>query len=177
MKPKRKAKPKPSPAYADFMARAYTMELDATERYTQFADQMEAHNNAEVAQLFRRLAQVEALHAKRILAEMGWPSVPALPVAFAWPGAEAPETPPFDELHYLMQPYHALKIALRCEEQAVAYFSGIARRKPPKPVLAAAKEMAEEEREHVKLIQEWLALVPKPTADWDHDMDPPAVTE
>ena len=175
MKPKRKKKA--SPAYADFMARAYTMELDATERYAQFAEAMEAHNNTEVAKLFRKLAQVEALHAKRILSEMGRPSMPALPAAFAWQGAEGPETAPFDELHYLMQPYHALQIALRCEQQALAYFSGIAKHNPPKQIRAAAAEMAEEEREHVKLIEEWLARVPKPAPGWDHDPDPPTMSE
>jgi len=114
-----KTKPKPSGQYADFMSRAYTMELDATERYAQFAEQLETHNNREVAQLFRKLADIEALHAKRILDEMQWPSIPALPPAYAWDGAEAPETAPFDSLHYLMQPWHALEIALRCEREAL----------------------------------------------------------
>jgi len=77
-------------AYADFMAQAYTMELDATERYAQFAEQLDTHNNREVAEMFRKLSKIEALHAKRILEEMGWPSMPALPVAFAWEGGEGP---------------------------------------------------------------------------------------
>ena len=108
--------------YADFMARAYTMELEAIERYTQFAEQLETHNNREVAQLFRKLAEIENLHAKRILQEMNWPSVPALPPAYAWDGDEGPETAPFDSLHYLMQPWHALEIALRCERDAQQYY-------------------------------------------------------
>ena len=97
--------------YADFMAQAYTMELEATERYAQFAEQLDVHNNRGVAELFRKLAAIEALHAKRILEEMGWPSLPALPVAFAGSG-EGPETAPLDALHYLMQPFHALELAL-----------------------------------------------------------------
>ena len=83
-------KPKPSTQYADFMSRAYTMELEATERYTQFAEQLETHNNREVASLFRKLAEIEKLHAKRILEEMQWPSVPAL--APAMPG-KVPKVP------------------------------------------------------------------------------------
>src|SRR3970040_1716565 len=77
-------------AYADFMAQAYTMELEATERYAQFAEQLDTHNNREVADLFRKLSAIEALHAKRILEEMGWPSLPALTPAFAWEGSEGP---------------------------------------------------------------------------------------
>ena len=163
-------------AYTDFMAQAYTMEIEASQRYTEFADQMEVHNNLEVAQLFRKLAGIEGLHAKRILDEMGWPSLPALPVAFAWESMEAPETAPFDSLHYLMQPYHALEIAPRCELQAQRYFEGIAAGKAPAKVRAAAMEMAGEEREHVRLIREWMKKVPKPAAGWDHDPDPPGTS-
>jgi len=164
-------------AYADFMAQAYSMELEATERYAQFAEQLDTHNNREVAEMFRKLSKIEALHAKRILEEMGWPSVPALPPAFAWEDAEGPETAPLDEMHYLMQPYHALQLALQCEQRAVQHFERILAGKAPKKVRAAATEMAEEEREHVRLIEAWLARVPQPDADWDEDPDPPRVTE
>ena len=167
----------PVPTLEDFMSRAYAMELEATERYAQFAEQLDTHNNREVAQLFRKLSQIEGLHAKRILEEMGWPSVPALPPAFAWESTEAPETAPFDALHYLMQPWHALEIALRCELQAVQYFDGIAAGDVPERVRAAAKEMAEEEREHVALIKEWMKKVPRPAPGWDEDPDPPRLSE
>jgi len=163
----------PVPTLEDFMSRAYAMELEATERYAQFAEQLDAHNNREVAQLFRKLAQIEGLHAKRILEEMGWPSVPALAPAFAWDGTEAPETAPFDALHYLMQPWHALEIALRCEREAQKYYEGIAASPAPQPVRDAAREMATEEAEHVRLIREWMKRVPQPSAGWDEDPDPP----
>ena len=164
--------------YADFMAQAYTMELEATERYAQFAEQLDTHNNREVADLFRKLSAIEALHAKRILEEMGWPSLPALPVAFAWEDdAEGPETAPQDALHYLMQPFHALQLALQCEQRAQKHFEAIAAGKAPKKVRAAAAEMAEEEREHVRLIKAWLARVPKPAAGWDADPDPPRMSD
>jgi len=163
--------------YAEFMARAYTMELEATERYAQFAESLEMHNNREVAQMFRKLADIEALHAKRILEEMQWPSMPALPPAYAWEGDEAPETAPFDSLHYLMQPWHALEIALRCEQEAQKYYESIAASKAPAQVRGAAREMAAEEAEHVRLIREWMQRVPQPPAGWDEDPDPPRMNE
>jgi rubrerythrin len=166
-----------SAAYEDFMSRAYTMELEAVERYAQFAEQLDSHNNKEVANLFRKLSQIEALHAKRILEEMGWPTTPALPPAYAWEGLEGPETAPFDALHYLMQPYHALEIALRCEYQAQQYYESIATSKAPRRVRDAASEMALEEREHVRLIRAWMAKVPKPAAEWDRDPDPPRMSD
>jgi rubrerythrin len=163
--------------YAEFMARAYTLELEATERYAQFAEALETHNNGEVAQMFRKLADIEALHAKRILDEMQWPSMPALPPAYAWEGDEAPETAPFDSLHYLMQPWHALQIALRCEQAAKKYYESIAASRAPLPVRKAAREMAAEEAEHVRLIREWMRRVPPPQAGWDDDPDPPRTNE
>ncbi len=173
----RKTAPKPSYDYSEFMARAYAMELEAVERYAQFAEQLDTHNNREVAALFRKLSAIEALHAKRILEEMGWPSLPVLTPAYAWEGPEAPETAPFESVHYLMHPYHALEIALACELQAQKYFEQIASGSAPKQVKAAAEEMAGEEREHVTLIRAWMKKVPKPSAGWDEDPDPPRANE
>jgi len=167
----------PVPTLDDFMARAYAMELEATERYAQFAEQLDTHNNREVAELFRKLSHIESLHAKRILEEMGWPSLPALPPAYAWESPEGPETAPPDAVHYLMQPYHALEIALRCELQAQQYFEGIAAGEAPPSVRKAAVEMADEEREHVRLIRDWLKRVPEPGPGWDEDPDPARATE
>jgi rubrerythrin len=174
-----KARPKQVPGqYAEFMARAYTIELEATERYAQFAEQLDTHNNGEVAQLFRKLSEIEAKHARRILEEMRWPSMPALTPAYAWEGLEGPETAPFDSLHYLMQPWHALEIALRCELEAQKYYEGIAAApRAPKQVRDAAREMAAEEAEHVRLVREWMQRVPQPEAGWDEDPDPPRVNE
>jgi rubrerythrin len=76
-----------------------------------------------------------------------------------------------------MQPWHALEIALRCELDAEKYYLGIAASRAPKKVRDAAKEMAAEETEHVRLIREWMKRVPKPAAGWDEDPDPPTVTE
>ena len=167
----------PVPTLDDFMARAYAMELEATERYAQFAEQLDTHNNREVAELFRKLSHIESRHAKRIIEEMGWPSLPALPPAYAWESPEGPETAPPDAVHYLMQPYHALEIALRCELLAQQYFEGIAAGEAPPGVRKAAVEMADEEREHVRLIRDWLKRVPEPGPGWDEDPDPPRTTE
>lgn len=161
-------------AYADFMAQAYTMEIEASQRYTEFADQMEVHNNPEVAQLFRKLAGIEGLHAKQILDEMGWPQMPEPVYALQWAGEEPPESAPVTELHYLMQPWHALELALRNEQRAEKFLAGIARSaKTPAVVKKLAAQMAEEEREHIRLIRDWMTRVPKPDRDWNRDPDPP----
>ena len=115
-------KKKPAAGYAEFMARAYVMEMDASERYADFADQMEVHNNPEVAELFRKLSHIEGLHAQRILEEMGWKQPPRALLSWRWDeDPEPPETAPVTELHYLMQPWHALELGLKNERRALKF--------------------------------------------------------
>jgi rubrerythrin len=161
-------------AYADFMAQAYTMEIEAAQRYTEFAEQMEVHNNPEVAQLFRKLAAIEGLHAKQVLDEMGWPQMPEPVYALQWAGGEPPESAPVTEVHYRMTPWHALELALGNELRAEKFFNNLARsRATPAEVRKLAAEMAYEENEHVRLIREWMKRVPQPDADWSRDPDAP----
>jgi len=164
--------------YAEFMARAYVMEVDASERYDDFADQMEVHNNLEVAQLFRKLSRIEGLHAKRILQEMRWKRPPQALPAWRWDDAEPPETTAVTDLHYLMQPWHALEMALTNERRAEKFFARIVRSgAAPAAVKKIAAEMAEEEREHVRLIRAWMKRVPQPEPGWDRDPDPPVYSD
>ena len=176
-KPAKRRSTGSSTALEDFMKQAYAMELEASTRYAEFADQMEVANNRDVAELFRKLAGIEKLHADKILEHMGWREPPPDLVPFRWEGLEGAETGEHNGLHYLMQPYHALKIALTNEEGAAKLFASVARKKLPPAVLAAAREMAEEEREHVELVKAWIARVPKPEKDWDVDLDPPNVND
>jgi rubrerythrin len=158
----------------ELMAYAYALEIEAAERYAEFADAMEAHNNRAVEELFRKLARIEHKHAEQILEEMGWTAPPSSPIGgYQWQGLEGPETADFATLHYLMQPFHALEIALLNEKRAFEFFSGLVRRATTDKVKRAAKEMAGEEAEHVRLIEDWMKKVPRPEPQWDVDLDPP----
>jgi len=156
----------------EFMAYAWAMEVEAAERYAELAEQMNTHHNTEVAELFLRLARIEGKHRDQIMQQMGWTQPPETG-AFRWDTPEGPETTDYGELHYLMKPYHALKLAEHNERRAAEFFEHFAAARVPAGVRAAAAEMAEEEREHVRLIQEWLAKYPEPEAGWDEDLDPP----
>jgi len=162
----------------EFMAQALAMEREAAQRYSDFADAMEIHNNREVAALFRKMAGIERKHAARIMVEMGWKDTPALPSGKpSWEGFEAPETTPGDEVHYLMQPYHALQLALLNEQRAERFFARLARAATVESVRAAARELQAEEREHVKLVRAWMKKLPKPDRYWANDPDPASYTD
>lgn len=161
-------------SYEAFMAQAVAMEVEAAQRYEELADAMETHNNVEVANLFRKLAGIEAKHAQSLLVQMGWTTPPAAPDAvFDATGSEGPETAASEGLHYLMQPYHALQIALASEERAERFFARMALAADTDEVRKAALEMRDEEHDHVELVKAWLAKVPPPSPDWSEDPDPP----
>jgi rubrerythrin len=162
---------------AELRALALAMEREAAQRYGEFADAMEIHNNIEVAELFRKMAKIEAGHATTILSQMGWHDAP--PVASdAWLDAiEGPETPRGDEVHYLMQPWHALSIALACEERAERFYGRLAGLAKESSVRDAARELQREEREHITLVRQWMGRVEKPADGWPVDPDPPRYTD
>src|ERR1022692_671359 len=162
----------------EFMAQALAMEREAAQRYSDLADAMEMHNNREAAALFRKMAGIERKHATRIMVEMGWKDMPATPSRKpSWEGFEAPETTPGDEVHYLMQPYHALQLALVNEQRAERFFAQLARTATVEAASAAAPELQAEELEHVKLVRAWMKKLPKPDRDWANDPDPATYTD
>ena len=171
------AKAAPVASASEFMAHAYAMEAEAAERYAEFADSMEVHNNREVAELFRKLSRIEQRHADQILEQMGWKQSPVASANYRWEGTEGPETADPTELHYLMQPYHALQIALLNEKRARDFFAHLAKVTTNAGVRKGALEMQEEEAEHVRLIEEWLKRTPKPDPNWEADQDPPVLSD
>ena len=159
----------------ELMAQALQMELAAAQRYTEFADMMEVHNNPEVVQWFRKMADVEGLHASQIMAQMGWSEVP-LPATTAAPVAQDfddIESAQGDEVHYLMQPWHVLQLALASEERAEHFFAQLASLATVESVRQAALSLQQEEHHHVELVKAWLQKVPQPDSNWDVDPDPP----
>jgi rubrerythrin len=162
----------------DFMAQAWEMEIEAAQRYTDFADSMEMHNNREVAAMFRTMANYETKHADEIMATMGWSESPPVTArSGGWPGYEAPETPGIDDVHYLMRPWHALQLALAAEQRAERFFAELVRVATDSAVREAARALQAEEQEHVRLVLEWMKKVPQPDKDWAVDPDPPRYTD
>jgi rubrerythrin len=157
---------------AEFMAYACAMEVEAADRYAELADQLSTHHNREVSDLFAKLARIEGKHRDQILARMGWTMAPD-GASCTWETPEGPETTDYGSLHYLMTPYHALKLAEHNERRAVEFFEHLAASRVPAEVRDLALEMAGDEREHVQLIQEWLARTPPPVPGWNEDPDPP----
>lgn len=170
--------PKNLTSIGELLAHAKAMEDEACERYTELADQMDVHNNPEVAELFRKMAEVEQIHVRKIIERAGDMELPHIPPwEYRWVGNEAPQTVSVTDAHYLMQPYHALKLALKAEKRGFAFYTSVIETHTEESILELARELQEEEREHVAEIEAWLKKIPKPEDDWDEDPDPPAHQE
>jgi rubrerythrin len=162
----------------ELMRQALVMENEAAQRYAELADAMDTHNNREVAALFRKMAEIEGRHGAQIMAMMGWKEPPAPPSGRpGWEGFEGPETTAGDEVHYLMQPYHALQLALLNEQRAERFFARLVRAARVESVRKAARKLQAEEREHVALVRAWMKRVPRPDRYWANDPDPARYTD
>jgi rubrerythrin len=170
-------KPPTLNSVAEFFAQALAIETEATERYTLLADQMEVHNNQEIAAIFRKMAQIEAEHRDEVARRAGGALVAGRPASFSWIGPDGPETIDFEDVHYLMTPHRALTLARFNEERAVRYFEAIAAAATDPEIAAFAAEMADDERKHVAWVDQWLTESKPDDADWDEDPDPPIYSE
>lgn len=163
---------------ADLFAVAYRIEADAVERYNLLADQMEVHNNPELANVFRDLSRAEGIHAEEIRRMAGDIDVIAhgrrMP---RWSRGESPEEADLGSAHYLMTPWHALQLALAGEKRALAFFTSIAATAKDPKIKKMAEEFVEEEAEHVNLVHRLLRKYPPPAQSWAQDSDPPTPQE
>ncbi len=162
---------------AEFFAQALAIEVEATERYNLLADQMEVHNNREIAAIFRKMALIEAEHRNEIARRAGDALVGGRPASFSWTGPDGPEAIDFEDIHYLMTPYRALMLARFNEERAVKYFEAIAAAAIDPQIAAFAAEMAADERNHVIWVDQWLGQFAPDEPGWDDDLDAPVHSE
>ena len=156
-----------------FLAYSVALEEEAAERHDELADMMEVHNNPEVAETFRKLAHYSRLHAREIRDHSEGSDLPVIaPWDFAWEGMEGPETADISEMNYLMSTHQALNIAIGNEKRAHDFYYNISRDSPDEAVRALAGEFADEEKEHLALLEKWLENCPEPDAEV-YDPDPP----
>jgi len=162
---------------ADLLVHANELEAEAAERYEDLAAQMEIHNNPAVAKLFKAMAIIEGKHVEHLAALSKGHDLPELnPSDFTWPDLEAPESVPIGKGHYQMTEHDALALALECEKNALAFYSGIAERATDAATKKLASEFVEDESHHVELVQKWIERLP-PRKPALADLDEPVCQE
>lgn len=156
----------------ELLAHALQMEQEAEERYRFLSDLMKQHNNMDLAKLFTKLSWIEGLHAKEIAEQMAGSDVPELMHhEFKWVSGESPEALDLGEVDYLMTPRQALDLAHKAEVNACRFFCEIRDTTADPEIKELATEYAEEEAEHVELIEAELKKYPESEYPWRDDMD------
>jgi len=152
----------------ELYAHAIAIEREAAERYAEFAERMNDLGNDALAELFGRLAEIEAEHLDSLLRRTLGVALPhPSTTAYRWLDAAAPETAARELIFRLMTPRHALEIALAGEKRAQAFFEEVLMTAEDPALRALAREMAAEEQEHVRLVERLLERTPDPNVDWD----------
>ena len=161
-----------------FLAYSVALEEEAAERHGELADMMAVHNNPEVAETFRKLAHYSRLHAHEIRDRSRGSDLPRIaPWDFGWETMEGPETADIGEMNYLMTTVQALRVAMGNEQRAHDFYSSISEESPDPEVRALAAEFADEEKEHLALLEKWMAKVPESTGETVFDPDPAHMPE
>jgi rubrerythrin len=161
-----------------FLAYSVALEEEAAERHDELADMMDVHHNPDVAATFRKLAHYSRLHAREIRGHSEGHSLPLIaPWDFGWEDMEGPETAEIGDVNYLMTTHQALKIAMANEQRAHDFYYDISGNSPDAAVRALASEFADEEKEHLELLEKWLEGCPEPEGEALFDPDPPHMPE
>lgn len=163
----------------EFLAHALELEEESVDRYETLADSMEVHHNDAVAELFRRQAEFSEQHAGEVRQRTQGIPLPEIPPwDFKWNCPGSPESDCMeDDISYLMTTRQALELALHNETRGRDFYAEVAERSPDPEVRRLATEMAQEEDEHVKLLEQWLAHGQGGADIPQEDLDPPNMPE
>ena len=153
---------------AEFLAHAIALEHEAAERYLELADMMESYRNDDVAALFREMVRYSRMHHDSIVERAGAMSLPKLR-SWEYRWRNPPEAGGEEAFDRELAAYDALRYARENEFRAHAYYAGVRDATSNEEVRRMADEFADEEAEHVKALDAWIARTPRPSAAWRVD--------
>lgn len=163
---------------AEFLAHALELEAESAERYRELADNMQVHNNPEVAALFLELAAEGEAHLKQVQQMAAAFELPEIaPWAFKWSCPDGPESLAMDNIRYLMTRRQALLLASHNEVLGRDFYVQVAEHSENPEVAQLARDMAVEEDAHVRMLQAWLDEEKKEPLAPLSDLDPPNMPE
>ena len=152
----------------DLLAHAIAIEREAAARYRELGERMSDLGNNTVAELFLRLARLEAEHEQELERRAAGLALPRIePGKYAWFDQGAPETAAHDLVLNLLTPPAALKIALGAEVRAAAFFESARKQASDHALAELAAEMAAEEGVHIAWVKSAIRRTPDPVLDWN----------
>jgi len=142
----------------EFLNFALQVEEDAAQHYEQLAEAMKAQGNAEVSELFAKLAGYSRLHFEEAKRRMDAHFVPLkVPALTLWPDNVTPERTAIWAGDARLSRLDALKVALQGERRRYEFYYAVAHTNSDATICAIAKEFVKEESEHVEALKAWIA--------------------
>jgi rubrerythrin len=138
---------------------AALIEVEARDRYQEFADQLSVHHTPDAAAFFLKMARVEELH-RVALVERRRASFGTVPSTVSGRQIFDVEAPEYDEARASMSLHDALQASLRSEVKAFEFFDGALRHLTDPAAAALFRELRDEELEHQRLVQVEIQRLP-----------------
>ena len=141
-----------------FFGYAVKVEQDAAIHYDQLGAAMEKVGNAEVANLFRELADYSRLHLEEAKKRAGAIDYNLhVPANYVWPDHATPERTDLWAGDPALSRLGALKAALLGERRGLEFYHSVAGFSKDPEIVKQAKEFVKEEAEHVEILERWIA--------------------
>ncbi len=154
----------------DALDLATLIEVEASKRYTQFAEQLGIRSDDDAASIFQSMAVNENKHGEQI-AERRLALFGDAPPKVRIEDIFDVEAPDFGAPHQNMSAFDAYLVALASEKKAFAFYDLALRYVEQPDVKALFEELRSEEAEHVQMIEEIIKKLP-PEAKVDvEDLD------
>ena len=142
----------------EFFGYAVKVEQDAAIHYDQLGAAMEKVGNAEVAKLFRQLADYSRLHLEEAKKRAGAINYNVhVPANYVWPDHATPERTDLLTGDPALSRLGALKAALLGERRGLEFYHSVAGFSKDPEIVKQAKEFVKEEAEHVEILERWIA--------------------
>jgi len=147
----------------DALDLATLIEVEAQRRYVQFAEQLGTRDTDDAGAVFASMAVNEAKHGEQ-LAERRLALFGVEPPRVKLDDIFDVEAPDFGAPHRNMAPLDAYQVALYSEKKAFAYYDQALRYVKQPDVKALFEELRDEEAEHVRMLEEIIAKLPRSAA-------------
>ena len=161
----------------DALDLAALIEVEACNRYQQFADGIGSRGADDAGAVFRDMVVNETKHCDQ-LAERRMALFGDTPPKVTADDIFDVEAPDYGAPTWNMSVLKAYYVALAAEKKAHAFYDGALRYVTHPEVKALFEELREEEAEHVAMVQALIAALPPSAAedleDEDYDPDQPA---
>lgn len=142
----------------EFVGYAIKVEEDAAIHYEALSLEMLNCGNHEVAKLFGQLARFSRMHLAEAKSRAGSIDVTKhVPPDYVWPDHATPERTALWAGDPTLSRLDALRAALAGEKLGYEFYYTIAGTSKDPAICAMAKEFVEEEAEHVRILEAWIA--------------------